>query len=1369
MGCASVQVSATVNQNAALNDGGRGTATVTQPTRANGWRGDIVLTSTDYADTVMDVTVTATCVGTAATHQARLSCVHSAGTDGCKMGRIEAFNNHITRPGSPAAGAWGTVCGHYFWDNDNLANIVCRQMGYSSGQTYTFGKTDFLPTLPVVVGWRACHGGEGDIFACEDSSPEGGLDDMDCHNGCVGPDGVQGTADDTIDGTCPHSIDQGAICYDDSSPPQLARDVCRGCGAGGCALQENTDQEIIFSCVDYYTAHCSYDITNTWVNTQLSTHDWWYGGNAGSGAGSYSRAMRAFAECAAVSPEPVGYCHGALNDATALANHDVCVNGATTDIGFHIRVPFKVNVPGDFAFRLHADYGMGSFIGIDGAEYTPGNLWGHMNVDGASLTAGDHEFDILGFEDCCDGHAELEVHLPCDTSDDAWRIVSHGESECLSCATEDLPDGCSSSTESAACCGQSGYHIQCGIPAEGSVCGDGVWEDEQGQVDPTTIVGRFVAIPDSMNINDAIAYCNTHFAGLASIHDPGEQSNARAACRKWIDRDPAPSCEGTRTSDSSECADIEAFATSHAEADCPAADGCVFSAAIPYGCWIGFQDEATEGGFAWVDGTPVDYVAWAPGEPNGGSSAHAGGENAVEMDFRIGITRNGKWNDASSAPEYGMFPLCQTAPAPPPSLGVGMAPPPMVWGTGATASFRLQVCVDHVDTLFFQDDRLWFQYGGQWAAAGAHNSCPDRFRGTAYVNNQDWDISDMAQCRSGSMCPVSKTFTDQQFEVPMGCASMNMDVSLNGGRGTQPQKVVPSMGNNFRGELIISDDGFGGADVYDITVTLTCLGAEGSTPTQPARLSCVHTTGQDSLQACHMGRMEVYNSGASHGSHTVSGQVGSWGTVCGHWTWDNDNAADIVCRQLGFASGEGYTFGATNLLPTLPVVAGFRQCQGTESDLFMCSAPQALSRGTPADPYCAYGCVGADQMYGTLDDTIDPTCTHAIDQGAICMRSDSQQVRSPDIETCRHVAGAGVGATGNLQQPVVFGCIQYYTTNCVYDVTHAGVNADHGMVGSYMDAMRAFAECSATIPEVPGFCSGALQTGSALSNHMVCMSGLPDDPATEDVNESQGATTDIGFHIRVPFRVNDDGLYTFRYHMDMGLGSFMGIDGPEWRPGNTWGHLETDGTVMAVGEHEWEVLGYEDCCDGHAELEVHIPCDTLASPWRTVTAGITACMSCDSAIEASCSADTTPAAACRTETTGCDAWEQPCTPVSETVCSAVDDPNALPTGAHVGRFVAVGRTMNYDDAVGYCEQHYRALASIHSYDEQQQAASACHAYADATEGILSNADGSDGNAKYLLRSTVLLTTVDELWNLFIGTPILNVQVRLLDWVPGFRH
>ena len=106
---ASIQVSAVLNQP------NTGTVEVQPPTRANGWRGEVVLAYPNSGEAVQDITVTATCVGNAATQQARLSCVHSTGSDSCKMGRIEVFNNRITRPGTPAAGAWGTVCGHYFW------------------------------------------------------------------------------------------------------------------------------------------------------------------------------------------------------------------------------------------------------------------------------------------------------------------------------------------------------------------------------------------------------------------------------------------------------------------------------------------------------------------------------------------------------------------------------------------------------------------------------------------------------------------------------------------------------------------------------------------------------------------------------------------------------------------------------------------------------------------------------------------------------------------------------------------------------------------------------------------------------------------------------------------------------------------------------------------------------------------------------------------------------------------------------------------------------------------------------------------------------------------------------------------------------
>ena len=125
------------------------------------------------------------------------------------------------------------------------------------------------------------------------------------------------------------------------------------------ALQQVADQEVLFNCIEYHTTSCTYDITNNNLNMYENSqgqHSWVDGEDSGSGAGTYAWAMREFARCASVSPEPAGFCRGSISSADKLANHDVCTAGATTNIGFHIRVPFKVNVPGDFNFRLHADY-----------------------------------------------------------------------------------------------------------------------------------------------------------------------------------------------------------------------------------------------------------------------------------------------------------------------------------------------------------------------------------------------------------------------------------------------------------------------------------------------------------------------------------------------------------------------------------------------------------------------------------------------------------------------------------------------------------------------------------------------------------------------------------------------------------------------------------------------------------------------------------------------------------------------------------------------------------------------------------------------------------------------------------------------------
>lgn len=123
-------------------------------------------------------------------------------------------------------------------------------------------------------------------------------------------------------------------------------------------------------------------------------------------------------------------------------------------------MPFLINMGGVYVFRLHADYGLGkpltavlhcrgccaccaaptrcvcfagAYVGVDGAQFAGGNTYGHMVLDPVSLVAGEHEFESLGFEDCCDGHSELEVHLPCDSTGSPWRFAIVGVSDCLAC------------------------------------------------------------------------------------------------------------------------------------------------------------------------------------------------------------------------------------------------------------------------------------------------------------------------------------------------------------------------------------------------------------------------------------------------------------------------------------------------------------------------------------------------------------------------------------------------------------------------------------------------------------------------------------------------------------------------------------------------------------------------------------------------------------------------------------------------------------------------------------------------------------------------------------------------------------------------
>ncbi|XP_066272572.1 uncharacterized protein [Branchiostoma lanceolatum] len=68
--------------------------------------------------------------------------------------------------------------------------------------------------------------------------------------------------------------------------------------------------------------------------------------------------------------------------------------------------------------------------------------------------------------------------------------------------------------------------------------------------------------------------------------------------------------------------------------------------------WFGLVDQHQEGGWEWIDGTPLaSYSAWSPGEPNNG----AGDEDCAEF-------FPSKWNDAKCSVTDRKF-ICQKIPA----------------------------------------------------------------------------------------------------------------------------------------------------------------------------------------------------------------------------------------------------------------------------------------------------------------------------------------------------------------------------------------------------------------------------------------------------------------------------------------------------------------------------------------------------------------------------------------------------------------------------------------------------------------------------------------------------------------------------------
>lgn len=172
-----------------------------------------------------------------------------------------------------------------------------------------------------------------------------------------------------------------------------------------------------------------------------------------------------------------------------------------------------------------------------------------------------------------------------------------------------------------------GYYPICQnkVPTDGDATAKHTWYTPHQRIAPD---GKYVSIPISLPWTDAQKFCVDHgYHDLASVHSISDQASIVNVCAAVANR-----------------------------------DGNTGEAA---GCWIGMTDRTTEGSWYWSDGSPVDYLAFSPGEPNnwhvqGSQSSYGGqvagqgtGEDVVSVTF-ASSRYNGGWNDEHENGKAGL-------------------------------------------------------------------------------------------------------------------------------------------------------------------------------------------------------------------------------------------------------------------------------------------------------------------------------------------------------------------------------------------------------------------------------------------------------------------------------------------------------------------------------------------------------------------------------------------------------------------------------------------------------------------------------------------------------------------------------------------
>ena len=741
-------------------------------------------------------------------------------------------------------------------------------------------------------------------------------------------------------------------------------------------------------------------------------------------------------------------------------------------------MPFRVTQAGQYEFRYHTDFGLGSFIGVDGPEHTTGNQWGHLMLPTLQLTVGEHVFESLGFEDCCDGHAEIEVHLTCDVESGVgvapWRVVVSGETDCLTCS---------------------------GV----TVVAHGVFDAGLGDVLPSSSLGA-----DTGTSGLAVWAANP---ALASGIQDGSTTLTSSDVVMTFSAFHATIVQDGLFSDW-DCLPFMAQMPFMAPATHP--DEVMMFEEYNGGTWHGVTDHAVAISFAW---DPANlYLGVKVQDDTHQLNGQSGWDgDSVQVVFsdnqKTAITHLYNYAITTTGEHVAHH-----------ERGPG--------GTTVTIERDNAAQMTGYEVTFpaASIDRASFQA----CANPATSTCDDQSMIAIgiTVNDGDTEAGQEGQKGWSGWGPHSAVYGKTPNEcglVTLVATGASASPVAGCVPGADPTSFDPSSSH-----VVVQT-------TLDVTGCATCHGP----PPPPARLQAVcmvdttsaaqcgvagsatHCTGSQTVRMASypQGRIEVCN--LNVGDCTGNGAASGWGTVCGHWLWDNDGMANIACKQLGYEGGTLYTYGAMMMeagQTDIPIVAGYRVCspEGSEASLFDCpiggdgncndsNNNHAISGDTNCDFDCAFG--------GANCRSVDDRCTHAIDQGAICYHAGDTggQLKCHThngVDTascddwhhceggCQTCAGCHFGCSQVVDahpQDVIFGCVDFATTNCRFDVT----NGD----GSFNRALRTFAQCASVNPQVDGYCQGSLASAAFLSNRGVCMSSAVDAAGTPLEGSSTDAST----------------------------------------------------------------------------------------------------------------------------------------------------------------------------------------------------------------------------------------------------------------------